>query len=322
MVMNKIKIDTSDSVCWLDQAHGIRTNEQLSSHLTHTQNAIKNKSITVFREFTYGMAALVKNFVISPLFSTNKYLDLVPENTNKKGLVIFFHGLNGKPLAWNHHIAKFEKMSKDCPEFSVDIFVPLVPKKGHCALDHAEITRFNEKISEWAEKNPGKPIVIFGQSNGSRIALHTELWLREHSPKAPVQLSLTGGVLFGTTLIQKLTGRISPKILNILSFGLLTPVACQELASGSSSSKDLLNRARLPLEDHVANRYYRKYAALYDSHVKELGSSLPILVDGAQRGKKEKEYILPDYGHNSIINAVTDEEVQKSCRWIKKQNKD
>jgi hypothetical protein len=103
-----------------------------------------------------------------------------------------------------------------------------------------------------------------------------------------------------------------------LTFGLMTSVVCEELALGSKSSKTLLEHARKPLEEGIAKRSYRKYSALYDSHVKEMGSSLPVLVDGKQANKKEKDYVVIGYGHNSVVDSVTDVQVQKCYRWINK----
>src|SRR5207249_3025725 len=153
--------------------------------------------------------------------------------TNTKALVIFFHGLNGRPSVWNDHIHELEKLSKDHPEFAVDLFAPHLPKGGHCTLEDPEVEILFKDIREWVEKNPAKPIVMFGQSNGCRFALRLETLLREHAPQSPVQLFLTGPVLFGTSLIQRCTNIASPTLLNRLSFGLITPTACQELGLGS-----------------------------------------------------------------------------------------
>jgi hypothetical protein len=317
--MNKIKVTQGENIQWVDESYGIRANEEFfNDTLLPVPDLIKSRANTIFRELECLITTRFKSFVFSPV---NKYSSLNIEKTDKKALLIFFHGLNGEPSVWNNHIMKFENLAKSFPEFNVDLFTPDVPKKGHCTLDDSKLVFLYEKIGAWTKKNPGKPVILFGQSNGSRIALYAETWLRERAPRTPVHLSLTASVLFGTSHIQSLKDNISLENLDTLTLGLLTPIACQELALGSSSSKNLLHRVRLPLGDNVAERYYRKYCALHDSHVNERGSSLPIFnVNGRQKNKKEKDYLIPGYGHNSLLNSVTDEQVLKAFHWINKKN--
>lgn len=310
-MVNKIKLSQASlNPKWIDQNRGIRDNATFAGlEKTHS------KGITGLRETAYALKAFVKNILLSPLFPA-KHKTLKEEKSDASGLVVLFHGLNGKPSVWNGHVQKFEELAVDFPGFCVDLFTPEIPKKGHCALDGKELSRLYCNIAQWARNNPGKPIVLFGQSNGARIALHLEVLLRKLAPSNPVHLSSTGGVFYGTSMLHKLTQKFSPQVLQKLTLGLLTPIACEELKLGGEASKNLLDRARLPLEPDVAGRYYRKYCAVHDSHVREAGSALPILSACGEAGKVEKEYLVSGFGHNSIVDSVTEEQVAKAFHWI------
>lgn len=316
--MRTIRIHQTENAIWLNKDYGIRSNvEFLKNNFLQKQKTVKNLAATIFREFAYSIKAILKNVILTPLFPA-KCRTLLTEKTEKQALIIFFHGLNGKPSVWDNHISKFNKISKKCPQFNVQLFAPKIPKRGHCTLKHPELIAIYDQVVNWANNNPGKPIVIFGHSYGSRIGLRIETFLRKRAPGNPVLLTLSGGVLYGTSKIQGLTKKISAKTLERLTLGLMTSVACEELALESNSSKKLLKNARKPLKEGVAKRCYRKYAALYDSHIKEMGSSLPILTIGNQKNKNEKDYVVNGYGHNSLVDAVSDRQVQKCYRWINK----
>lgn len=324
--MNIIKIlsntANTQNTHWLNKDYGIRSNEEFSKYAVSSQlGKIKNTLLTIFRESMCTIEAAIKNYILFPFFASNNYKNLTAEKTNKIALAVFFESLNGKPADWNDYISKFQTISKDVPEFDVELFAPGVPKSGHCTLEDPELKTIYEKICQWADHNPGKPIVFFGHSNGTRVSLYLEQLLRARAPKTPVYLSFAGGVLFGTSLIQAFTKKISSWLLYKFTFGFMTPIVCKELALGSASSKDLLEKARLPLNDGVAQRYYRKYSAIQDACVIEHGSSLPILnVNGTQSGKKEKDYLVPGNGHVSLLNSLVSEQVEKAFHWINKSN--
>lgn len=291
--------------------YGIRLNEEFP--IKHNLFSVVS---TIFHELTYTIKAGYKNFIS---LKKPEHLDLVPLD-GKDGLVVFFHGLNGKPSVWNDHLGKFKKLAEKNEETSLAFYTPLVPNKGHCTLADTGIDMIVENIEQWIALHPNKPVVLFGQSNGSRVALEIETRLRERAPQTPVSLSLTGPVLFGTSLIDKITEKLNPNLLSKISFGSLTPVCIEELRQGSDSSKKLLRKARKNLPEGCAERRYRMYAPVIDSHILEKGSALPILNANRETFKNEKHYLVPGYGHNSIVNAFTQEQVEKSLHWIKRKN--
>ncbi len=324
--MNIIKILSNaaniQNNLWLNKDYGIRSNEEFSKYAVSGRlGKIKNTLLTIFRESVCTIETAVRNYIVFPFFASNAHKDLTAEKTNKNALAVFFESLNGKPADWDAYFSKFKAISKDVTGFDVELFAPGVPKSGHCTLQDPELKTIYEKILRWADHNPGKPIVFFGHSNGTRVSLHLEQLLRARAPKIPVYLSFAGGVLFGTSLIQAFTKKISTWLLYKFTFGFMTPVVCKELALGSASSKDLLEKARLPLDEGVAERYYRKYSAMQDACVIEHGSSLPIInVNGTQKGKKEKDYLVSGNGHVSLLNSLVEEQVEKAFHWINKCN--
>jgi len=220
------------------------------------------------------------------------------------GLVILFHGLNGQPSVWNKHIAFFSEH----PE--IDCIAPEIPEAGNCSLEIPSFDVMLQKIVAWALQHPLKPIVLFGQSFGSRVATHFEYQLRSHVPTTPVHLFLSGAVLYGSKTVantgfDQLYSYLRPEY-NVF----------EDLQYGSETSKRLIGNARAPLEDGVAEREYTMFAPYYDHHVYSLGSALPILCPGNQPLKKERHYIVYNCGHNAIPTFIWEKQLTKCLKWI------
>lgn len=315
-----IKIDTKNSHQNVS-AYGIINNiDAFTIEIQEKTSGIATKAInvlsTIYNEIIYGPKAACKS-ALAFLFSEN-YSMLNKAKTDKNSLIVFFHGLNGRPSVWNTHVAEFEKLAKNNPEFSAEMFTPQVPSKGHCSLDDPKVIELFDGIVEWCKNNPGKPVTLFGQSNGSRLALALEVYLRNKSPGTPVLVSSTGGAIYGSSTVEMLTKYISPKILEKISFGMITKVACEQLNYGSDSSKKLLQETRQPLGPDVAQRKYQLVGAFYDSHLLTPASSLPILNPNEEENKVEKHYLATGYGHNSVVNACTDKQVKTVFNWMSK----
>lgn len=297
----------------INDISSIRSIQEKTSSIA---SKIINVLSTLFNEIIYGPKAAFKS-AFTFLFSEN-YSMLNKAQTDKNSLIVFFHGLNGRPSVWNAHVAEFEKMSKHNPAFSAEMFTPQVPNKGHCTLDDPKVIELFDEIVEWCKNNPGKPVTLFGQSNGSRLALALEVYLRDKSPGTPVLVSSTGGAIYGSSTVEILTKYISPKTLEKISFGLVTRVACEELSYGSDSSKKLLEKIRQPLKPGVAQRNYRLVGAFYDSHLLNPASSLPILNSSEDKNKIEKHYLVTGYGHNSVVNACTSKQIKTVFNLVSK----
>src|SRR5262249_15192785 len=135
---------------------------------------------------------------------------------------------------------------------------PPIPARGHCPLDDQRLIEIFKKIEAWARTNPGLPVLLYGHSNGARLALVQEYRLREQAPTTPVHVTLIAGAIQGSHVIK-----ILKKIMPIL-FGFLTVIACRQLELDSATNRELLSNVREPLETGVAIRQYDKYASLND----------------------------------------------------------
>lgn len=318
--MDAFQVHPNGETAWLNQNHGIRTNEEFCKEkvLLQEGNSLTNLAATFFREIAFVIKFLVNDQILGFWSVSKKYTHLETDKSDQ-ALVVFLHGLNAAPSFWDNFISRFEKVMGKNPESGIHLFDPKIPHKGHCTLEDPELAKIYDQIVNWATNHPGKPILIYGHSNGTRIALKVETLLRKKAPTNPVHLTLNAGVLYGTSFIQDLTKKIAPKALEKLSLGLITPVACQQLALENTTCQHLLEEAREPLAEGVAERSYEKYAALNDDLVKETGSSLPILVPTKQTNKKEKDYIVIGHGHNSLVDAQAKNQVEHGYSWIKEK---
>ena len=248
-----------------------------------------------------------------------KFEDKTPIGTgfkaDKLGLAILFHGLYGQPSLWDNHVSILEKNN-------IDIYAPEVPDGGHKSLEDKTSYKLLDRIVDWTKGNPRKPIVIFGHSNGSRLAILFEIWLRTYAPETPVYVSLTAGVLFGTTAANVSNVLLkTDKGSNFM--GLLSQENGTEMPFGSDMARKLVENARKPLEKGVAERRFTMYSSflpVIDLLVPDTGSSLPILVPEEQELKSEKHYIIPNYGHNAMVTGIAERQVAECIEWMKSKN--
>ncbi len=295
---------------WIDQENAIYPNRFFQQFYNPPlSKRIQYFMLTSFRGLFYFLKATVKNTLL--LGKKNPYKTLSPIS-HRAGLIVGFHGLNGQPSVWNALTAQYKKQNKE--ERPIDLFTPPLPKKGHCHLDDETIKPIFDPIKAWIQCNPGKPVVIHGQSMGSRFSTNLEYCLRTECPNTPVYFSLTGGVLYGTSLVNKIAKKIPPNILEKCTFGLMSKKICEELSLGSASSKQLLKKLREPFASHVAPRVYRFYATPGDSHVKEYSSSLPQL--SQNNNIQEKHYFFLGYDHNSLVECDTKRRVSEIWTWM------
>lgn len=119
-----------------------------------------------------------------------------PESKESEGLYLFIHGLRGAPTAWNSYLKKVNERSP-----GIHCLAPHVPLGGNCPLeDSAE--PLLEIVKDYLKKNPGKPVVLVGTSNGGRIALYIENKLEADCLNLSI-ISLAG-VHYGTKQINRL----------------------------------------------------------------------------------------------------------------------
>lgn len=317
--INIVQVPAPDhKTLWVSKDFGIRSRREFQRHAnrSHLQTATDLLS-TQLRGVNYSLHAGKKLFAAKRhAIKFPQFIDQAPiGNTDKAqthGLAVLFHGLNGQPTLWDAHVALLKKTP------GIDVFVPQVPDAGHRSLTDDSSYVLLNRIVDWTKKNPGKPVALFGQSNGSRFALLFETWLRERAPGTPVHVSLTAGVMYGTTTVDLTNALLRTNELAVTSLGKLSLVNCMELGFGSDTARRLVGEARKPLPQGTAERDYAMYAPLHDMHVPDTGSGLPILVSEGQEGKKERHYIVSNYGHNAIVTALAKKQINDCVGWMKK----
>lgn len=307
-----IKISAPDqNTLWDNEEYGIRSKEEFEKYDKRTipqmgldfLDAQKHGIAYQSSSISKRIAATISE-IKPPQFDDKSEIG----KTNAKGLIILFHGLNGQPTLWNDHLDSLSKY----PDF--DSIALAVPEAGVCSLEDTRFESLLERIVDWTKRNPLKPVAFFGQSNGSRVAANFETLLREHAPKTPVHVSLTGAVLFGSEMVSK----TNIDILAELKSGYNV---YKDLSYGSEMSKRLLKAVREPLKEGVAPRYYVMYAPYHDHHVYSPGSALPIINPSKQSSKTEKHYMIYNYGHNSIPLGVREKQIQKCIKWMIRMGK-
>jgi len=298
---------------WKDQAFGIRDipefkiydNRSLKSKIIDGVSIFFNESFYLLKTFSKMMSA---KFQKTPSL---QFTDPIQTTTEAKALAVFLHGLNGKDSVWDDHKTYIKQRALE-----IDVFAPNLPLFGHAYLNGEDTQILLRSIVDWTKAHPGKPIALFGQSRGSMYAVRFETLLREAAPSTPIHVSLTGGVLYGTTRVTRFNKWIPENKANIVTGNVLTEIACKELSSGNETAKKLLQEAREPLKEGVAPRDYVMYASHSDLYVPETGSSLPIINEGnSQEGKTQRHYFSRGHGHNSIVGSAVEKQIEDFINW-------
>lgn len=308
-----VKIPPPDSqTLWKNKQFGIRADNEFARYESRSNmSQILDYVSVCFHALKYTMEAGYKRFdSIINTKQISKFDD--KESIGKTGsiaLVILFHGLHGQSSVWDNHITKLN----DYP--AIDVIAPEIPEAGQSDINSESFNCLLDRIIDWTKRNPFKPIVLFGQSNGSRVAAHYEILLREKAPSTPVLVSLTAAVLFGSVIINTfkldtLYSLISDKY-NIYD----------DLNYGNEKAKNLLDELRKPIKEHVAPRHYSMYAPYHDHHVHSLGSALPIISPDKQPTKTEDHYVIYSYGHNATPTGIFPIQIDECIKWISKMQK-
>lgn len=214
-----------------------------------------------------------------------------------EGLVVFLHGLRNDPAAWFSQKALLRGHPK------IDVFAPVVPKRGMCSLEEAA-RPILPTLLDYTSKNPRKPVCLLGVSNGSRIATWLEVQLRGQARHTPVKVSTIAGVHLGSSrmnLLEKLG----------LSKWFYPEALRSELKYKSSYAESLLRQVQAPLPAGCAPRAYEFYATTDDLSVPDLDSSLPHL------GKGEQHHVVHGHSHDSIVTAVARQQMMSCTTWIR-----
>lgn len=266
----------------------------------HDNNSLKQKIanyvISLLREVQYGVNHIYRCFKSSENHHTPD--QKMNWNPKSEGLYVLVHGLSGHPSIWDPQIAEIKKNE------NLDIFAPFVPQAGRCTLEEAAEPLL-ANILDYALTYPDRPISLLGVSNGCRIILWLENQLREKAQGTAVKISAVAGVNFGTTQVNLAENYGIGKYF-------LHTATRQELQFGSEKAQELLKNVVKECPQGT-ERSYDFFATTVDLLVPCLNSSLP------QLGLGEQHHVVHDYGHNSIVRGVCNQQMQICEEWRKTQ---
>jgi len=219
-------------------------------------------------------------------------------NKESRGCVVFLTGLNGHPGIWKGQLAKL----KDTP--AIDRFIPYIPESGDCVLETAAVPIL-KVVEDYTKTHPGKRICLIGVSNGARIATYIETKLRTIAPNTPVKISTIAGAHFGSRWADFF------KNLGMPAIPKHSGPLMAELLFGGKKAKELLDEVQKPLPANVI-RSYQFFATTEDTTIIDLCSAIP------KTAAIERSYrVLNGHGHNSIVNAVAEEQMRDCLNWLR-----
>lgn len=251
-------------------------------------------------QFTFGAGCLERT-IQKKVFWRPTEQDVTAWNVQSCGVAFFLHGIGEKnPYIWMNHI---QSITKACSEMDLRAFY--IPKRGECANEEA-IADIVKVIRDYVQTNPGKPITLYGVSNGARLLLHVDEALSDLE-NTPIYFQSIAGPHFGTCVMD-----MAERVLQC--FG-KNRDAINELKFNADREliKRLKERKAMPL------RAYDFYATECDPLVRSTAfnnihtTSLPIL------GKGETHILLKGQekaGHVSIIERIIPLQVERMCKWI------
>lgn len=223
---------------------------------------------------------------ISPFDNKIHSLTKMKTETDKRRLVVCIHALNESPYQFTKIVDEMQK--KDLSQ--TNIFVPRVLQNGNASLDEMVKPIF-EEIAKWAKTSGEKELVLVGISNGARIsrAIEAQIAKSELNIKKLQFVSIVGACK-GSSLVN---------LANKLGLSwLMSKCISSEMPTDSirnqQLNKDWQDGLSLNLE-----RDYTFIASPHDWLVTNYDSSLMDV-----SCKKARYAIIPNHGHNSIVNAV------------------
>ncbi|MEL7432081.1 MAG: hypothetical protein AAGI90_06120 [Chlamydiota bacterium] len=271
---------------------------------THLQSSLDKRSCVL--KILHAIQSVWNECKYLVMVAYYRYVASIPQlrsksvtwNPDSQGLIVFIHGLRNDPAAW------FSQLSLLPPNTKMDIFAPVVHKRGVCPLDQA-VNPLLPKIEDYVKKNPKKPVCLLGTSNGSRVAAEIETRLREISPGTPVKVSSVAGPHLGSSSLD-LFDRFSCGLANWRYPDGLK----EELKYNSDKAKELLRRIKTPLPKGCAPRSYEFYATTEDITIPDLVSTLPKLT------MREKHYLVHGESHGSIVSAIAKQQMDSCFAWM------
>lgn len=209
---------------------------------------------------------------------------------HKRKLVVCIHGLNNNPTQFKKLIDILETKNLS----DTDIFIPRVLEKGNAKLDEMVKPIF-KKIMRWTKtsENKDQELIFIGISNGGRIARAIEAKIATETNNVNIKklqfISIVGACK-GSSLVN---------LANSVGLSwLMSKNISEEMPKNSKRNLQLDRDYNKRLSQNF-QRDYTFIASPHDWQVTNYDSSL-MSVDG----QNVRYAIVPNHGHNSIVNAV------------------
>lgn len=292
--------------------NGISSKNQDSPSIEEGDKGLKSS----LSQITDKSVGVVKDlfFVIGTFFSRlthrNNYGSEVDFTGNSDVFCGFFHGLNQHPSQVD---AFRDQMDQGLKDKNVTYYQPFIKNKGNCSLDEAA-NEIYDNISTWAEKNPGKPIILSGASNGARISAFVASRLKvDKKISNPVLVNAVVGPFGGTTMMNHPSwSERAKKYWNLFIQSPFAGRHCkeviEELSSESDLSKEIMVKIKTAAKDEGVKFHF--FATSGDCIVTPYTSALPQEIVNAEYHTKHYQ------GHCSIIKLVSSEISTISLSWL------
>jgi hypothetical protein len=253
--------------------------------------SVISKTIGLIKDLFYVISTLFSRITHRNNYVTNK----IPEdNVNSGGLCVLLHGLNGHPSSMDCVRDELEEKL----EKPVTFYQPFVEKRGNCSIEDSS-DKIYKLVVEWGEKNPEKPIIFCGVSNGARMSAYIATKLKTDPSLAnPIKVNSIAGPFFGSKMVNQ--PDLSERGQSIWKWLMRNPMRYSkaifdELSWGNEKAKKIIDDMRPVANEKMMS--FDFYGTWGDSKVTSFTSSLPRDINGGSY------YVFKYEGHSSIVKA-------------------
>ena len=213
-----------------------------------------------------------------------------------QALLVMLHGLNSHPIQFEVHRRRLKEEGVAWP-----CYVPFLSCRGNDTIDNV-LNPVKDAILTFASQNgPDVPIIIWGHSNGARLAGILEVYLR-YTCSNPVMISAVAGPFYGTNVIDKLA-------LIPLSIGMVKRNVVDEMRYLSGFAIKVVQDMAAPTS-RIRKHYF--YGSDQDEMVRPVTTSLPRINCGETRIR------LQGHSHISINDAVASHQIMTSIDFVRR----
>lgn len=199
------------------------------------------------------------------------------------GLFFFIHGYDGKPQRWYDYLLDAQSKAPGAHHL-----VPHVPHKGNCPLEEAGKPLL-EVVQNYVHKHPGKPLYLFGFSNGTRLVTYIEAHL-QLPPGSSLNVVSIAGIHSGSRVVTNMqkVARAAGMNSELIKQLIYHSVTSQELLA--------LRETRADIRKEIQTRHIF-FASTEDEAIQPISTALPGIAKALHR-------VVHGHTHSSIMAAV------------------